>query len=133
MIHLDTGFLVDLQREVGPQPGPATAFLADRPTEPLSLSVHALCELEAGVKLARHPERERARLHALIGGMAIAYPDERFADAYARTFVTLERRGKRMPVMDLLIAVAALVDRASLVTRNARHFAAVPDLDVLTY
>lgn len=133
MIHLDTSFVVDLQREATAKPGPASAFLVRHAQEPLSLSVHAVCELEAGARLAHHPERERARLHALIAGMSIAYPDERFVDAYARTYVALERRGTRMPAMDLLIAVAALIDRTPLATRNAKDFAAVPDLDVLSY
>lgn len=133
MIHLDTSFVVDLQREAAGTPGPATAFLAKHPTEPLCVSGHALCELEAGARLAHHPDRERQRLLALVTGMAIAYPDDRFVETYARTYVALERRGKRMPAMDLLIAVGALIDRAPLVTRNARDFRAVPDLDVLEY
>jgi tRNA(fMet)-specific endonuclease VapC len=90
--------------------------------------VHVLCELEAGVQLARHPERERARLHDLLEGIAIVYPDERFAGVYARTFTALARRGKRMPAMDLLIAVAALADRATLVTPNLKDFRSVPDV-----
>lgn len=133
MIHLDTSFVENLQREAADEPGPASRFLAKRPTEPLCVSVHALCDLEAGARLARHPERERQRLLALIAGIAITYPDHRFVETYARTFVALERRGKRMPAMDLLIAVAALVDRVPLVTRNSKDFAAVPDLDVLAY
>jgi len=133
VIHLDTSFLVDLQREAADQPGPAHAFLAQRVTEPLSMSVHALCELEAGARLGRHPERERQRLHVLIAGMAIVYPDDRFVETYARTYVAIERRGKRMPAMDLLIAVAALIGHSPLVTRNTKDFAMVPDLDVLSY
>lgn len=133
MIHLDTSVLVDLQREAAAQPGAAHAFLTERSSEPLSLSVHALCELEAGAELAHHPERERSRLHALVAGMAIAYPDERFVATYARTYVALERRGQRIPAMALLIAVAALIDHASLVTRNGKDFTSVPDLEVLTY
>lgn len=132
MIHLDTGFVVDLQREVD-RAGAAAAFLAAHPTEPLTLSVYVLCELEAGVKLARNPERERGRLLTLVEGMTIAYPDDRFAEVYGRTFATLERRGKRMPAMDLLIAVAALADGAPLVTRNVKDFASLPDLRVLRY
>lgn len=91
MIHLDSTFLVDLQREAAARPGAAHALLAARSPEPVCVSVHALCELEAGVRLSRHPERERSRLHALIGGIPIAYPDERFVETYARTFVALER------------------------------------------
>ena len=134
MIHLDTTFLVDFQREVAAsKPGAATAFLEARAAEPLRVSVHVLCELEAGVRLARHPERERTRLEALIKGLDVACPHGRFVEVYGQTFAALEQRGRRMPVMDLLIAVAALLDRAPLVTRNHQDFAAVPDLEVLTY
>lgn len=134
MIHLDTTFLVDFQREVAAaEPAGATAFLQARAAEPLRVSVHALCELEAGVRLARNPERERARLEALVKSLDVAYPNGRFVEVYGKAFAALERRGRRVPVMDLLIAVAALVDHATLVTRNRQDFAAVPDLDVLTY
>jgi predicted nucleic acid-binding protein len=99
VIHLDTAVIVDLQRDTAERDA-ATKFLAEHSAEPLVVSVYALCELEAGVLLARHPERDRARLHGLIAGMAIAYPDHRFIEVYGRTFVALERRGKRMPAMD---------------------------------
>lgn len=133
MIHLDTTFLVDLQREKAAKPGPATAFLQDRASEALRLSVHALCELEAGVCLARHPEEERARLHSITANMEITYPNEQFVQTFAETCAVLERRGARPPIMDLLIAVAALIDKAALVTRNRQDFAAIPGLEVLTY
>jgi len=35
--------------------------------------------------------------------------------------------------MDLLIATAAILDRAPLVTHNARHFSKVPGLSVEKY
>jgi predicted nucleic acid-binding protein len=35
--------------------------------------------------------------------------------------------------MDLLIAAAALVDQAPLLTRNLGHFRRIPGLKVLTY
>ncbi len=35
--------------------------------------------------------------------------------------------------MDLLIAAAALLDEAPVVTRNLDHFQRVPGLEVLTY
>ena len=133
MIHLDTTFVVDLQRETAREGGPATAFLEARASEVLCLSVHALCELQAGARLARHPARERARLDALVASMNVVYSNERFVEIFAETFAALERRGARAPAMDLLIAVAALVDRAPLATRNRQDFDAIPDLEVLTY
>lgn len=135
MIHLDTTFLVDFQREMTrpAPPHPAMAFLRARPDEPLRVSVHVLCELEAGVCLAPQPDRERQRFNALVTSLDVACPDARFVETYGRTFAALERRGRRIPAMDLLIAAAALVDGASLVTRNRRDFAGVPGLTVLSY
>ena len=132
MIHLDTTFVVDLQRERDVS-GPASAFLAQHADDSLGISVYSLCELEAGVRLSGSPDRESARLEAIVAGLAVSYPDHRFVELYGRTFAALERKGKRMPAMDLLIAVAALSDGAALVTRNTRDFAAVPDLDVFGY
>lgn len=134
MIHLDTTFLVDFQREIArSKAGGATAFLQARPTERLRVSVHALCELEAGVCLAGHPERERTRLETLVQSLDVVYPQEAFVRMYGQTFAALEARGRRIPAMDLLIAVAALVDGASLVTGNRRDFEGIPDLTVLSY
>jgi len=132
VIHLDTSFVVDLQRESRAS-GPASAFLREHADDPLGISVYSLCELEAGVRLARNPSREAARLAVIVAELSVSYPDHRFAELYGRTFAALERKGKRMPAMDLLIAVAALSDGAALVTRNTKDFAAVPDLDVLGY
>jgi predicted nucleic acid-binding protein len=133
VIHLDTTFIVDLQREAAKGRGPATAFLEERASEQLCLSVHALCELQAGARLARHPARERTRLDTLVASMNVAYPNEKFVEIFADTFAALERRGARAPAMDLLIAVTALADRAPLVTRNRQDFETIPGLEVLAY
>jgi predicted nucleic acid-binding protein len=133
VIHLDTSFLIDLQREARSRPGAAHAFLEQHAAEALAVSVHVLCELVAGIQIARHPERERARIRTLLADIAVAYPDERFAEAYGRVFAALERRGRRVPAMALLIGVTALLARAALVTRNPNDFAPVPDLEVLGY
>jgi predicted nucleic acid-binding protein len=45
----------------------------------------------------------------------------------------MERGGQRMAAMDLLIATAALLDDAPLVSRNARDFSRVPGLRVIGY
>lgn len=43
------------------------------------------------------------------------------------------RRGETISTMDLLIATAAVIDGAPLVSRNAREFERVPGLHVLSY
>ena len=134
MTHLDTSFLVDLLRESGRgEPGPAHALLATLADEPLAVSVHVACELYAGAELAKTPETERARVDSLLAALQIAQPDEGFPARYGELLAELRRRGQSIATMDLLIAAAALGQRASLVSRNARDFDRVPGLVVKGY
>ena len=133
-MHLDTSFLVDLLREhARRQPGRATSFLNANAGEHMRVGVHAACELWAGAELARESAVERRRVRRLCAALDIAYPDDRFPLVYGRILATLERAGQRIGAMDLLIATAALVDAAPVVTRNAQDFSRVPGLEVVTY
>jgi predicted nucleic acid-binding protein len=89
--------------------------------------------LLAGAELSRHPSHEREHVHRIFEGVRVTFPDERFPSVYARLLAWHERGGRRVPTMDLLIATAAVVDRAPLVTRNVKDFARIPDLAVLGY
>ena len=135
MIHLDSSFLIDLLRETTKgRPGRALDFIESLDDhEVLGVSVHVACELRAGAELARQPLREHEELDRLLSGLLVAYPDDRFAGTYARLLAGLSRRGRPVATMDLLIATAALLDDAPLVTRNQRDFARVPGLRVVGY
>ena len=50
-----------------------------------------------------------------------------------KLLASIERAGNRVAAMDLLIATAAILDDAQLVTRNAKDFERVPGLRVLRY
>lgn len=135
MIHLDSSFLIDLLRETAAErPGPAFELIESfDPDELLGVSVHVVCELRAGAELSRQPLREHEALDQLLSGLAVAYPDERFAPAYARLLAATSRGGRPTAAMDVLIATAAVLDDAALVTRNAKDFSRVPGLRVLKY
>jgi tRNA(fMet)-specific endonuclease VapC len=134
VIHLDTSFLVDLLRESArEQAGPATRFLDTAEGEEMGIAVHVACELHAGAELSSNPSQERRRVEQLIGGLEIAYPDHRFPASYARLLAWQQRSRQRIGTMDLLIATAAVVAGAPLVTRNVKDFARVPGLDLLAY
>lgn len=134
MIHLDTSLLVDLLREASRgTEGPASRFLAGVPDEQLGISVFVACELAAGAAMSTRPAQERHRVDRLCEGFHIDYPDERFPSAYGSLLALQERSRGRISTMDLLIATSALVAGAALATRNAKDFARVPGLDVLTY
>jgi len=134
VIHLDTSFLVDLLREAGgDETGPATRFLDQAEGEELGISVHVACELHAGAELSRNPSQERRRVERLIGGLETAYPDHRFPATYGRLLAWQQRSRQPIATMDLLIATAAVVAGAPLLTRNVKDFARIPGLDLLAY
>ena len=135
MIHLDSCLLIDLLRETShDRPGPAFELLETVDEgEILATSVHVVAELRAGAELARHPLREHEALDQLLSGLVITYPDARFAPLYGRLLAATSRTGAPLAAMDLLIATAALLDDAPLVTRNLRDFSRVPGLRVVGY
>lgn len=133
MIHLDTTFLVDLLRETRRGPGPATALLATLADQELAISVHALCELHAGAELSNNPPRERQMIQRICSALSLRSADADLAPVYGHILARLQKPGRSLATMDLLIAAAALLDEAPLVTRNLAHFQRVPGLEVRTY
>jgi len=135
MIHLDSSFLIDLLREhARGRPGPALDLVESfQPRDILSVSVHVVCELRAGAELSRRALVEHEALDRLFSGLLIAYPDDRFPSTYARLLAATGRTRKPVAAMDLLIATAAVIDDAPIVTRNVKDFSRVPGLRVLEY
>ena len=135
MIHLDSAFLIDLHREItSGRPGPALDFIESLdPNEVLGVSVHVVCELRSGAELSRRALQEHESLDRLLSGLLVAYPDDRFPAAYARLLAATTRGGKPPAAMDLLIATAALLDDAPVVTRKVKDFSKLPGLRVLRY
>ena len=135
MIHLDSSFLIDLLRETARErPGPAFDLIESLdPSEVLGVSVHVVCELRAGAELSRRALQEHEALDHLLSGVLVVFPDDRFAPVYARLLAATTRGGRRAAAMDLMIATAAILDAAPLVTRNVKDFSRVPGLRVLDY
>jgi tRNA(fMet)-specific endonuclease VapC len=136
VIHLDTSFVVDLLRDRHRHRlGPASAYLESLDKdEDLAVSVHMVSELMAGACAQGAPREEAARVERLCDALLVRYPDSRFAPAYGRLLLaSLNAAGVSVHAMDLLIATAAVLDDAPLVTRNARHFAKVPGLRLEAY
>ena len=134
MTHLDTSFLVDLMREAARGvEGAATAFLDALGDEEVGVSVHVLCELEAGARLSAHPTREIAKIRRACSLLHVAYPDERFAPTYGRLLAEVHSTRRTVATMDLLIATAAILAGATLVTENVKHFEPIAGLTLRTH
>ena len=135
MIHLDSSLLIDLLRETARErPGPAFELMESLDDdEVLAVSVHVACELRVGAELSKRPLKEIEVVDELLGGLIVSYPDARFAPIYGRVLASIQKAGRSVSAMDLLIATAALVDDAPLVTRNVRDFSRIPGLRVIGY
>lgn len=135
MIHFDSSFLIALDKEVEREaPGPAFEYLESLDANQLlAVSVHVVAELRVGAELSRHALKTHERIDQLLSGFLIVYPDQQFALVYARLWAAINSSKRTLGAMDLLIATAAIIDDAPLVTRNVRDFSRVPGLRVLTY
>lgn len=135
MIHFDSSFLIDLQRELlKERPGAAFDLIESfDPGEVLGVSVHVVCELRAGAELTKRALAEHEALDHLLSGLLVVYPDDRFPALYGRLLAAIRRSRQTVASMDLLIGAAALADDAALVTRNVKEFSRIPGLRVLTY
>jgi tRNA(fMet)-specific endonuclease VapC len=135
MIHFDSSFLIDLQREmVRGRPGSAFDLIESfGPGELLGVSVHVVCELRAGAELSKKALAEHEAIDRLLSGLLVAYPDDRFPILYGRLLAATRRTRRPVASMDLLIGTAALLEDAALVTRNVKDFSKIPGLRVLSY
>ncbi len=128
LISADTTFLIDLSRESGRDSGPVHDFLRSHLSDEFALSLTALGEFAAGFDdlAAESYVAIKARFRLLV-------MDEPVARHYREISRDLKPRGELIGANDLWIASTALAHGAALVTRNAREFARVPGLSILSY
>lgn len=95
----------------------------------LAISTVVLAELNFGA--AKHPTRRElyfAEIADFSRRLAVLPWNEAAAAHYAYLRADLERQGKPIGNMDLLIAAHALAENAVLVTHNTREFARIEGL-----
>jgi tRNA(fMet)-specific endonuclease VapC len=97
--------------------------------ETLNVSVITAAELRFGVEKAGRPKLAEL-VEAYLERLAILDWTNEVTSHYARIWSELERSGKPIGNMDLLIASHAVSQGMTLVTNNIRHFSSVPGLKV---
>ena len=109
-------------------PGMVERFAAlDR--RELWLSAIVAAELRVGATKLGQP-RFHAAVEAWLAGFDVRPWPLDVTHHYAQLRTTLERQGKSIGGMDLMIAAHALAEDSALVTNNAREFHRVPGLAV---
>jgi tRNA(fMet)-specific endonuclease VapC len=101
----------------------------EKHAESLSVSVMTAAELGFGAAKAARPKLAEL-VEAYLERLAILDWTNEVTGHYARIRSELERSGKPIGNMDLLIASHAVSQRMVLVTNNLKHFANVPGLTV---
>jgi tRNA(fMet)-specific endonuclease VapC len=94
------------------------------------ISSVTLAELEYGVAKSSSPLQNRTALNGFLAPLEIVSLDDRAASHYGEIRSYLERQGKVIGAMDLLIAAHARSLSLILVTNNVREFKRIPELQV---
>ena len=97
--------------------------------ETLNVSVITAAELRFGAEKAARP-RLAELVEAFLERLAILDWTNEVTHHYARIRTELERSGKPIGNMDLLIASHAVSHGMTVVTNNLEHFSNVPGLEV---
>ena len=97
-------------------------------SDALSISTIVLAELYYGA--ARHPKSVaiRKEIDNFASRLALIAWDEAAADHYGLIRSLLEKQGRPIGAMDMMIAAHARSLKATLVSNNAKHFEKIPGL-----
>ena len=96
----------------------------------LCISAITLAELEHGVEKSLLPERNRAALMQFISILDVLPFDDLAAVKYGEICAHLQKIGKPIGTMDMLIAGHAKAEHMILITNNVREFERVPGLEI---
>jgi tRNA(fMet)-specific endonuclease VapC len=101
----------------------------EKHADTLNVSVITAAELRFGAEKAARPKLAEL-VEAHLDRLAILDWTDEVTPHYARMRSELERSGKPIGNMDLLIASHAVSQGMTVVTNNLRHFSNVPGLNV---
>jgi len=102
--------------------------IASIPYEDICISTITQAELEYGVSKSLHPAKNSQALAKFLSTISIIDFDTNAAETYGDIRFDLERKGKTIGNMDMLIAAHAKSMNAVIVTNNTREFERVEGL-----
>lgn len=124
---LDTNICIYVIKQ---QPSAALDRLVALPPKDVGLSVITVCELRFGASKSARPKTNHTALDKFLSPFEIALFDEPATKVYGNIRSTLEKKGRPIGPLDLLIAAHAVSLNARLVTNNnnAKEFERIPGL-----
>ena len=101
---------------------------AEHRSEGIAISSIALAELEFGICNSQKKESNRVQLLRFLSSVSVLDFNSAAAAEYGKIRAQLQRRGRPISPMDMLIAAHAKAEGAILVTNNAGEFSRVEGL-----
>lgn len=98
--------------------------------EDIAISSITLCELEYGIGKSHYPERNRQLLNEFLLPLFIHPFDVLAARVYGNIRVELEKSGKTIGSLDMMIGAHSLTLEHVLVTNNEKEFSRIKDLSI---
>lgn len=100
------------------------------PVRDIGISVITLAEVEYGASKSSRPKQNREALEQFLSPLEVAAFDRQATVASGTVRAALEKKGRPIGAMDLLIAAHALSLGVRLVTNDEKEFRHVPGLRV---
>ena len=122
---LDTNVCIYMIKGKPPQ---VLSRLKDFSLGDVSVSCITVSELEYGVAKSSKPQQNRDALDAFLAPLEILPFNGEAAHRYGQIRAYLEKEGKLIGAMDMLIAAHALSASITLVTNNTKEFGRIPGL-----
>jgi len=128
-VHLDTSFLIDLQRErERRQPGPCHRFFEQHSDRPMRISSVTAMEYLEGF-----PDSDLPGQLPFLSAFDLVPIHLAESIQASRIRRSLRSSGELLPDADILIAACAIQQNEPLVTNNTDHFRRIPNLQILPY
>ena len=96
----------------------------------LYISILSVSELYSWVYVADNPAKRESGLQAMLSDVTALVVDDDVARQCGQIRADLQKKGTKVPTLDLLIAATALLNNLTVVTHNQRHFSLVPGLRI---
>jgi tRNA(fMet)-specific endonuclease VapC len=93
----------------------------------LGTCLPVLCELEVGIQQTRRPSSYRHQLDHLLRKLRLWPIDQELARLYGEVFLELQRQGRVLSQVDMMLAALARHRDLTLLTTD-RDFEALPDI-----
>lgn len=127
MYLLDTNICIYLIRE---SPVRVIRTLRSKRPDEITISSVTFAELQFGVEKSRHIEKNQKALDRFLAPLEIRPFDVEAGRVYARVRADLQRRGKVIGALDMMIGAHAIALDATFVTNNLREFKRIRGLEL---